>query len=250
MNILIAGFGFVGQAHHAVLSKTFSVSVYDPEKGHTDFGSPDAVIICVSTPPRHDGSCEMANVYEVVERCPDSAPILIKSTISVEGWQMLKETFPEKKLAFSPEFLRSATALEDFYNNRHMFIGGDETGYWHALFRVAFDDDTFTTELAVPEELILAKYLRNSFLALKVSFFNQAYDLCKSVGVNYDVVSYLVGEDERIGHSHTQITQERGFGGHCFPKDTAALVRTAQRAGVSLSILQEAREYNKRIRRE
>lgn len=250
MNILIAGFGFVGQAHESVLSKIYDITVYDPDKGHTEFGKPDAVIVCVSTPSRQDGSCEMSNVYDVVERCADSIPILIKSTISLEGWKMLKDTFPQKKLAFSPEFLRAATALEDFRNTRHIYIGGDETGYWHAVFRVAFDDDSFTTELAQPEELILAKYLRNSFLALKVSFFNQAYDLCKASSIDYGSVSYFVGEDSRIGHSHTSISKERGFGGHCFPKDVLALLKTAQRNNVDLSILKNAVEYNKKIRRE
>lgn len=249
LNILIAGYGFVGKAHENVLSKKFKVSIYDPEKGYSEFGNPDAVIVCVSTPSRHDGSCEMKNVYEVLERCPIDIPILIKSTISLEGWEMLEDVFPEKNIAFSPEFLRAEHALNDFYNTRHIYMGGKNIGFWHALFRIAFDDRDFTTKIISPKELILGKYFRNSFLALKVSFFNQIYDLCKSAKVDYEIVSSIVGEDIRIGHSHTTVTEERGYGGHCFPKDTAAILKTAERLGCDLSLIKEAQIYNKKIRK-
>jgi UDPglucose 6-dehydrogenase len=99
------------------------------------------------------------------------------------------------------------------------------------------------------EELILVKYFRNSFLANKVAFFNQVYDLCKATGVDYDKVAEGVGKDRRIGSSHTEVTEERGFGGHCFPKDIQAIIYTAKQNGVDLTLLQEALEYNKKVRK-
>jgi UDPglucose 6-dehydrogenase len=242
MKILIAGYGFVGQAHEALLKDKHDIQIYDPRLGYTDFGEPDAVIICVSTPMRPDGSCHMDNVYEVIEASPD-VPILIKSTISVEGWRMLVDTFPNRMLNFSPEFLRAASAVEDLQNMDLMLIGGTSCNFWAKVFDVS-------CEIAEPEQLILAKYARNSFLALKVAFFNQMYDLCDALDIEYAAVAHYTGMDDRITHSHTQVTAERGFSGHCFPKDTSALIRTAQRDNVELSILKEAVEYNKRIRKD
>ena len=99
-------------------------------------------------------------------------------------------------------------------------------------------------------ELILTKYFRNSFLATKVAFFNQVYELCQATGANYETVAKHIGNDVRIGHSHTTITDERGFGGHCLPKDTSALIKTAQTHNTQLSILEEAVNYNNTLRKD
>ena len=242
MRILIAGYGMVGKAHHELLKEQHDIEIYDPALGYKHLKAPDAVIVCVSTPPRKDGSCEMKNVYEVIETSPD-VPILIKSTISVEGWDMLVDAFPNRMLTFSPEFLRAASAVEDLQNTDLMLIGGDDACFWRDVFNV-------NVEIAEPRELILAKYARNSFLALKVAYFNQLYDLCDALDVEYSAVAHYTTMDERIGDSHSFITEERGFGGHCFPKDINALVKTAQRNNIELSILQEAVEYNRRIRKD
>ena len=242
MNITIAGFGFVGKAHKELLKDTHNITIYDPEQGYTTFGTPDGIIVCVSTPPRPDGSCNIENVYDVIERSPD-VPILIKSTISLEGWEMLVETFPNKKLSFSPEFLRANTAVEDLQNAKETYIGGGDIEFWKWVLQKPVREFD-------PRSLVLAKYFRNSFLATKVSFFNQMYDLCKAVDVDYESVRQAVTEDSRIGDSHSWVTEQRGFGGHCFPKDTTAIAKTGQRENVRLSLIKEAIEYNKRIRKD
>jgi len=242
MKILIAGYGFVGRAHYEVLKFKHDVVINDPALGYTNsYDDIDAVIVCVATPPNAGGGCKMDNVFNVIDAAPD-VPILIKSTISVEGWDMLVDAFPNRMISFSPEFLREASWLEDITNMNLMLIGGTNTCFWKDVFGVS-------TEIAEPRELVLAKYARNSFLALKVAYFNQLYDLCNALDVEYSAVAHYTTMDERIGDSHTFITEERGFGGHCFPKDTSALIRTAQRENVELSILQEAIEYNRRVRK-
>ena len=243
MKITIVGYGFVGKAHLAVLKDNHDIAIVDPAyNDNTIPKDTEAVIICVSTPARPDGSCHMDNVYEVIEASPD-VPILIKSTISVEGWQMLKDTFPNRMLNFSPEFLRAETAVEDLQNMDLMLIGGTSCSFWSRVFDVS-------VEIAEPEELILAKYARNSFLALKVAFFNQMYDLCDKLDIEYSAVAHYTTMDPRIGDSHSFITEERGFGGHCFPKDIKALLHTANRDNVDLSLLEEALRYNKKVRND
>lgn len=247
MKILIAGYGYVGKAQELVFRDYNEIAIYDPYLGYdNDWLNIDAVIVCVSTPPRHDGSCEMKNVYEVIEQAPD-VPILIKSTISVEGWEMLVDAFPNRQICFSPEFLRAAHWVEDA-KAEHIYLGGNCCNFWSDLFLQALGKISISVE--EPRELVAAKAFRNSFLALKVSFFNQVYDYCKAYGLNYTDVQHFISADERIGHSHTTITEERGFGGHCFPKDVRAIIRSAQRNNTRLTLLEEALNYNTSIRKD
>lgn len=242
MKIVIVGYGFVGKAHHELLKNKHEIIIHDPALGFDAYMQQvDGVIVCVSTPPNAGGGCNMNNVFDVIEAAPD-VPILIKSTISVEGWDMLVDAFPNKAISFSPEFLRAASAVEDLKSVDLLLIGGTNERFWGQVFGIGI-------EIADPRELILAKYARNSFLALKVAFFNQIYDLCNALDVEYDAVAHYTTLDERIGDSHSFITEERGFGGHCFPKDVQALIRTAQRDNVELTLLKEALEYNRRIRK-
>jgi len=247
MKILIAGYGFVGKAQELVLKDYFNLTIHDPNLGHEgDWTDIDAVIVCVSTPPRHDGSCEMKNVYEVIDLCPD-VPILIKSTISVEGWEMLSDTFPNHQICFSPEFLRQASWEQDAFFNK-MYIGGSNTSFWSDVFITALGK--IDIALDNPENLVAAKAFRNSFLATKVTFFNQVYDYCKSYGLDFASVSKAITDDPRIGSSHSEVTEQRGFGGHCFSKDTNAIVRSAQRNNTRLTLIEEAINYNRSIRKD
>ena len=246
MRIMIYGYGFVGKAHAHALKSKHIVYIRDIAKGFDNLNRPEAAIIAVSTPIGKDGSCDMSNVYDCIKQIASSTPILIKSTISLEGWREIKTRWPEKTISFSPEYLRAARAQDDFKNQDEIQIGGGDESFWINLLGTVLPLVRF--DIAEAEELILAKYIRNSFLALKVAFFNQAYDLCEKAGVEHTAVSHYVSMDDRIGDGHTYVTEERGFGGHCFPKDTSALVASAKVLGYDFSILKEAIEYNDRIR--
>jgi UDPglucose 6-dehydrogenase len=248
MKITVFGYGFVGRAHEMALSvnKGNEITVVDPAFNDNTIGDPEAVIIAVATPMSDVdvGICDMTNVFDVLDECPTDIPVLIKSTISLEGWRYIKEVYPDHNITFSPEFLRAEHALEDFNNRTSMYFGGGDDLFWATLFWKQ------GCEMIIrdPEELIIMKYTVNSFLAAKVAFFNQIYDVCKSAGINYDTVKDLVSRDERIGTSHMEITEERGYGGHCFPKDTNALIYSAGQLGVDMSILRIASNYNNVIR--
>ncbi len=248
MKIGIAGYGYVGQAHEAALKDYHEILIRDPALGHyADLQHADAIIVCVSTPANDDGSCDISNVYNIVSNAPP-VPILIKSTINIEGWDIIRTEFVKSNLTFSPEFLRASTALEDFANTKHFMMGGDNVGFWSDVYINAMGSISISN--ASVTELILTKYARNSFLALKVAYFNQINDLCSKLDVDYETVRRYTTIDDRIGESHTTITDERGFGGHCFPKDTNAFIVSAKNHNSELTILEEAIEYNQRIRKE
>lgn len=249
MKINLYGYGFVGKAHYELLKDLHELNIIDSqyEELQTRDFEPEAAIICVSTPEHDLGHCDMTNVFDVIETVDVDVPILIKSTISLEGWRDIKERFPHHSINFSPEFLRASTYLEDLKTMQMMYLSEERATWWAKIFNPLWNDLKFCVARA--EELILVKYFRNSFLATKVSFFNQVYDLCTTTGVDYTEVMNGIAQDPRIGHSHTEVTQERGFGGHCFPKDTSAIVKTGELYGVELSLIKQARTYNDLIRK-
>lgn len=249
MKIGIAGYGFVGKAQELIIKKYghYDILLSDPRLNlNDDLNRADGVIVAVATPPGDDGSCDVFNVFDVVSTLPADMPILIKSTMSVEGWDLLVKTFPTHRLCFSPEFLREASWQEDAFAD-NLYLGG-HTEFWEMFFSTVLEN--VTINVREPRELIAGKAFRNSFLATKVAFFNQIYDYCQAYGLDYYTVRNTIADDERIGYSHTDITEQRGFGGHCFPKDSMATTVSAKRRNLNLTILEDAIEYNNSVRKE
>jgi len=248
--MIIAGYGFVGKAHE-ILFKNYrrEIVIHDPPKGMTaDFDNTSAVVVCVPTPELESGACDISAVYDIVSQCNKNTPILIKSTISLQGWQYLKETFPEHRLCFSPEFLRAMNYLNDIKNVDNVILSGD-TDYWRDQYSVNWSN--IKINIVSPEEAIAIKYFRNAFLATKVSFFNEIYDFCNANDIDFDQVRGGIAADKRIGDSHTFVMPDqgvRGWGGMCFPKDTAALLKMAAEKNINLNTLEAAVGYNKKIK--
>jgi UDPglucose 6-dehydrogenase len=259
MKVTIAGWGYVGQAIETYLKDHHTIEIVDPKfNGNNIKGTdPDAVIVCVATPRNEQGGCDISNVIQVINDTPREVPILIKSTISLEGWKEIEKCKGSLRITFSPEFLRAKTAIEDLKNQKFMYfsevprkLDPAKSGnvFWKELFLKV--DPKLAFKEYDAKALILAKYFRNSFLATKVSFFNQIFDLCKEVNVDYEAVRQVVTADERIGQGHSVVTQDRGFGGHCFPKDNEAIVDTATNNNVDLSLIKTSNEYNKKIKND
>lgn len=247
MKLTLIGNGFVGNAVNKLLQDQYEIKIVDPKyNDNVITDDADGYIVCVPTPESNTGACDMSIVYDVIKQCPDDTPILIKSTISLEGWEMIK-TF-KKSITFSPEFLTAANAVEDFKKQKYMLFGGQDVEYWQDIFILC---KGFTPIVGTIPELILTKYLRNSFLATKVAFFNEVFDFCENTGLSYDKIAEMVGIDDRITSSHMQVPGpdgERGFGGACFPKDTKALLYTGLMFKSPFSILGKVVESNERIK--
>ena len=248
--MIIAGHGFVGKAHELLFKdRRREILIYDPPKGmDADLSNTSAVVVCVPTPELKSGACDVSAVYDVVSQCKTTTPILIKSTISLQGWQYLKETFPEHRLCFSPEFLRAVNFMNDVKALDSVILSGD-TDYWRDQY--SYNWPKMKIHIVKPEEAIAIKYFRNAFLATKVSFFNEIYDFCGAYGIDFEQVRGGVTADNRIGDSHSYVWPEegtRGWGGFCFPKDTAALLKMAAEKNLNLNTLEAAVEYNKKIR--
>jgi len=254
--IALFGYGFVGRAIFAGLKRSSFVT-FDPALTSDRIGNykPTAfssAIIAVSTPSREDGSCNGDNVRNVISEIPVQVPILIKSALSLEEWRRIKSEFPQHKVGFSPEFLRGEHAIEDFANEKFQIFGSDSAEVLDNFTDVwlqSFPDMKF--DYCSAEEAILVKYAENSFLALKVGFFNHLKELSDLAGVDFENVRRCLTTDTRIGpdHSHVPGTDGKlGWGGHCLPKDTSAMIATSKSLGYDYAILNAAIKYNNKIR--
>jgi UDPglucose 6-dehydrogenase len=208
----------------------------------------DAAVVCVPTPQGEDGHCDDSIVLDVVESIGLDKPILIKSTTDIDTLQFFKENYPN--VCFSPEFLRGRSSVEDFLAETKMIIGGEisQAEGWMNVFQECLDikDEAFLDIV----EAGYVKYACNSFLATKVTFFNDLFNLMQKAHpeLDYDSMVYALSLDSRIGHSHTEVPGydgKFGWGGHCFPKDTAAFVNFAERQDADLPLIRKARELNK-----
>jgi UDPglucose 6-dehydrogenase len=256
MKIIIAGYGFVGKAVANSLKETNDLVIVDPKYTDDkiiDYYDADGIIICVGTPSTPSGNCDSRDVCGVLDGVPESMPVLIKSTISIDVIEALKLIYPQHNICYSPEFLRAATADKDFADQTYMILGGtDSNRVWENLFRNSLTKLKTIFHCSV-EEASITKYSINSFLATKVAFFNQIYDVCQASGIDYDTVRSLITQDKRIGGSHTQVPGPdggRGFGGHCFPKDTKAFRKYAYGLNKPITVLDSAIDYNETVRKD
>ena len=199
----------------------------------------DAVFIAVGTPSRRgDGHADLSYVYTAAEELASAIDprtvVVTKSTVPVgtgdEVERIIRETNPQLEFAVvsNPEFLREGAAIGDFKRPDRIVVGSDvewARDVMRAVYRPLFLNESpllFTSRRS--SELI--KYAANAFLATKITFINEMADLCEKLGANVQDVSRGIGLDNRIGSKFLHAGP--GYGGSCFPKDTLALLKTAQ----------------------
>jgi UDPglucose 6-dehydrogenase len=202
--------------------------------------SADAVFVAVGTPSRRgDGFADLSYVYEaareVAREMNGFTVVVTKSTVPVgtndEVEAIIRETRPDADFAVvsNPEFLREGAAIEDFKRPDRVVVGTDDERARRVMgevYRPLFINETpvmFTSRRAA--ELI--KYASNAFLATKITFINEMADLCEQAGADVQEIARGMGLDRRIGAKFLHAGP--GFGGSCFPKDTAALVAIGRR---------------------
>jgi len=222
------------------------------------------VLIAVGTPAASDGSTDLAFIEAVsreIGRCIDSYKVIVtKSTVpvgtsdKVRGWiqeeldrRGHKTTF---SIASNPEFLREGAAIGDFMRPDRVVIG-TEAGDDHAiailkdLYRPLYLNETPFVETDI-HSAELAKYAANAFLATKISFINEISVLCEEIGGDVQAIARAMGLDRRIGKKFLHAGP--GFGGSCFPKDTASAAHFARELGQEFSIVEAAIRVNQRQR--
>lgn len=274
----LVGVGIVGNAFYEGMKHAFEVVRYDKFNANlSDVDSINGLVestdgpifICVPTPMYPDGSCSTENVAEVVEdiflstKEGDKRIVVVKSTVPPGTVSCLNHVFGEKlQVLFNPEFLTEANPVEDFKQQDRIFIGGlpEATQIVADIYSVAFpnvlimqDGNAMITEMT--------KYVGNCFLAVKVSFANEIYQICNKLGIDYNAVIKMATLDSRLGKSHWMVPGPMpasdgtgrllcGFGGSCFVKDINALIAVAKTVGVNPTVLEAAWNKNLEVRPE
>ncbi|MFC9252652.1 UDP-glucose dehydrogenase family protein [Amycolatopsis thailandensis] len=211
----------------------------------------DVVLLCLPTPKGEGGEADVRILEEVVATLPGLlAPgcvVVTKSTVPVGTGNRLAELLRDAGLPVvgNPEFLREGHAVEDFLRPDRIVLGASEEDQ-AAAERVAalYGETDAPVWFTDPSSAELAKYASNAFLALKLSYVNILAELCEHHGADIRDVGRLIGLDSRIGPAF--LRPGPGWGGSCLPKDTAALLRTAERAGVEFGMLRDAMKANAR----
>ena len=254
----IVGWVFVGRAVDQAFEYIDKVIV-DPKVWENDLTDLvkckellEFIFVCVPTPmsSKH-GSIDSSIVEETTDFLLEhtDAVIIIKSTVTPDVIERLAKKSP--RVVYNPEFLTERNAYNDFINAEFMVLGGDRViceKVKHLYTLCSACDMEMKTFYVTAYEASLIKYGINTYLASKVAWFNQFYDVIGD-GETFDRVIDAMKEDKRIGSSHMQVPGadgKRGFGGACFPKDTAAFLNWAP----SFSILSEVVFSNNRLRRQ
>lgn len=260
MKIGIIGFGFVGRATSNFQHPSFEYYIYDldttkckpPNITLKQMEECDIIFIALPTPMNIDGSCDTSIVENVLKQL-NHKNIVIRSTIPL-GFSDKYDVF------FMPEFLTEANWKQDFIENRFWVVGipsQRENKRNQILEKVIqlskenksiyFDDIIYTTT----KEAELVKLIKNTYLATKVSFFNEIYDLAIEKEIHYENVIRVVGLDPRIGSSHMKVPngEKRGYGGTCFPKDTNNIYSLFQESNLKSYLLEANLKRNEFIDR-
>ncbi|CAO4168553.1 UDP-glucose dehydrogenase family protein [Methylorubrum extorquens] len=219
-----------------------------------------AVFIAVGTPSRRgDGFADLSYVYaaarEIAEALTGYTVVVTKSTVPVgtgdEVERILREVRPDIDvgIASNPEFLREGAAIDDFKRPDRIVIGAEDpraAAVMQEVYRPLYLNAA-PILLTGRRTAELTKYAANAFLATKITFINEIADLCEQVGANVQEVARGIGLDNRIGGKFLHAGP--GYGGSCFPKDTLALVKTAQDYGTPVRIVETVVAVNDQRKR-
>ena len=260
MKIGIIGYGFVGKALEAGFTDAAKILKIDPKLNSKiddliDF-DPDVIFICVPTPMNKDSSHDISilrNVIDEISKLNLKALIVLKSTVLPNYIKEIENLIPE--FVYNPEFLREKHATEDFINSKLIVFGGSlgsckYLGDIYNNFTKCISNDYIFTD---PTSASLIKYSINSFLATKVTFFNELNQLFKKSSTKSSWGEFIgaISRDERVGNSHMQVPGHDGrlgYGGACLPKDSNAFSKYADEIDTPLNVLKAAINTNNKIR--
>lgn len=263
----IIGQGFVGSAVREGMRDHFEVYTYDkdPSKESTARNifsvveHTELTFLCVPTPMKKSGECDLRILETALTEISECAKalnkknyiVVIKSTIPPGTTERLNNIYVNLDIVFNPEFLTEANAVNDYKNQNRIVIGGERPSSTKVkqVFAKAFPKVPIIKTSSTIAEMI--KYVTNTFLATKVSFANEMYQICQGLAIDYDKVIEYARYDDRLGNSHWSVPGpdgDFGFGGHCFPKDIAALQYVAKQMNVDSTVLNAAIEKNTQVR--
>lgn len=263
MKLGIIGYGFVGSAVDHGFTHTIDKLIVDPKHNNNSIQDlinfkPDATFVCVPTPQSVTGECDVSILFDVMKQLNNYTQfVILKSTVPSYMIEKIIKQFSNIRLVYNPEFLTEKNYINDFCNpSMHIFGGEHESTDWvenlyknHSICKPC---PVFKTDIITAS---MIKYCINSFLATKVTFMNEMYDVLKSAGgADWETFAKIIATDPRIGATHLKVPGndgQRGYAGSCFPKDTSALAYFAREIlKTPFTQLEKTIDINNNLRRE
>ena len=249
----IVGYGVVGRSMHTLFGDdAIGFDVDGTEEDRRRINQCEAAFVSVPTPVAPDGRCDISIVEEVVSWL-ETPLIVLRSTVAPGTTESLRQRH-EKRIIFQPEYIGETAShpLADVRTHDFLIFGGPLEDcsraariyqrYYHSEVRFFFTDSR-TAEVA--------KYMENSFYAIKVMFCNEFYDIAKSHGVDYNELREVWLADPRISRDHTFVYPDnRGFSGKCLPKDVSAIIHSAKAHGYEPRLMEAVMDINEDYRVE
>ncbi len=258
--LAIIGYGFVGKATDYGFSKNIEKLLIDPilntKIDEVSAFNPDLIFLCLPTPMLDDGNQDSSLITESLNKLSEfqiNVPVVIKSTVLPNVLEKSASLY--KRLVYNPEFLREKNAQEDFINSPMIILGGNREDIDIVKDFYKYNSICKTKNFIEMDVMTasLIKYTINSFLATKVTFFNELKDIFDSVkgDISWEKFIQILSIDARMGDSHMMVPGHDGrygFGGACFTKDTAALINFSRSIKKDFKLLESAVKINNQIR--
>jgi UDPglucose 6-dehydrogenase len=246
----IVGVGMVGGALERYFGKiTNKIFVYDKGRGMgsmDEVNKADIIFMCVPTPFDKNKGFDLSYIEDACAKVDGEKIIVIKSTVLPGTTETLQNKYPKHRFLFNPEFLVEATADYNMNHPERQIVGYTKESQSLANDLISILPSAPFKKAMPVTEAEMVKYFGNTWLALKVSFANQMFDLCQKLEIDYDTVKDSAAADSRIGNSHLDVLHSgyRGYGGKCLPKDIKALIQLGDFYGVDLKLHKTAEEIN------
>lgn len=224
-------YGFEKMGHH-VFSHDLKLKT-----SILDVLTADAVYICVPTPSADNGACDTSIVEDTINQLTENnygGVIIIKSTVRPGFTESMIKKYSNDRICFCPEFLRERAAVSDFQNMDVLIVGTDRDDVYTQIVMQHGKYPRSTVRLR-PTEAELAKYFNNCYNATLVTFANSFYEISVALNADYMAVKNAIVKRDHIADIYLDCNENfRGFGGHCLPKDTAAIANLCDTRNVNV----------------
>lgn len=242
----IVGYGHVGKAMHTMFKDAIIYDKFANLGTREEINSCDAVFVCVPTPQMQDGHCDTSAVEDVIQWV-ESKIIILRSTVYVGFTDEMCKKY-NKEIVFQPEYYGETVAhpFANLNERKWLAFGGTKRGIDLAIkvYQEVINSNVRIFQ-SDAKDVEMAKYMENAFLAMKVTFCNEMYDIAKSLGADYNRAREIWTADPRIGTSHSFVYEDkRGYGGSCLPKDMSSIVAQAKDKKIDCTLLESVIRKN------